>query len=1263
MFKVECPGCQAAYQVDERRVAPTGMKMRCPKCGQTFEVQPPDEARMPGVSGAALGITAAKKGAASDADLPSRPKAPDPGLPAPVRKGPPPVPTRDKPQSPPARPAPADDAAADLPAVARPSADLPAPRPRPPVPTRAERVPAKVGADSAELPATIARKPEADLPARAPAPRGAADLPTRSQPNLPSPRKDSGTVGLPSPRPHGSGANLPSPAAPGSGLPSPAAPGSGLPEKRPSGGRPSPTELELDLPPTDPSEPPPRRPSFGELELELPRPEAVVPPRAPEVTAPPRVAPVEDGLDLDFGDPSAPAEAAQPEASSQGAQAEEGGLLLSLPPEPGPGLGEGLEADPFGEVELPPPRSVSPPRGVATTETDVAEPTSTTMRSESPSDSAPRAPVQWGEVSLEGGAAEDSLSLDAADEKPPGGEEDMEFGEVPQEHAVPQATALTAQHVPVAGVPVRTGGRLLLKLGAGLFALTLGGAALSLAPSLGPFGAYFVIDKLKAGEYRTLVDATTKAARAGLQADTALSARDAWKRVEAARARAKRVPALAAYSAVVGLTRELRFGPDPEGHARAVVALDEIGDAGDVRFLPLALSARSAIDGQLARARKDLLSILKGSPKDIDALVIRAEVELRARDAAAARTAWEQVSELEDSARAAFGLARAEYAAHDQEKADQHAEETLKKNPEHVGARLLRARIASEERAREADAITWLTSVVADARRASPQELVSAHTLLGDIHLERSRISKAEDAYIKALKIDPKAARALTGLGDTLYRAGRFSEAQARFEAGVQADPDDLTAKVGVARSKLMLERVEEARTSLAKLKGAHPDSVLVAYWYGRSLEALGSREEAEKAYQSVLEKGKPTDPLLVDVYVGLAMLQNQQGQADKAEKTLARAREKLPESATIHRALGEVATAQGRYAEARTELERALSLDAEDLGARFHLAVALRRDDKLDDARRVFDQVAKVDPEYPGLALERGMLYEASGHTQEALRAYEGALAKAPEDPDLMLRVGCGYAVAGRTKEAEQLLKKVLATRPTSAETHHCLGRALLMEGSRLADALRILERAADLDPHRAEYHLYAGWAANEAGNVAKAERSLQKALELDQGLADAYWQRGVLRERQGAVRDAVADLKKALELRPSRHEAHAALADAYYDLGREPEALSEWKLAVSAFPDNGTWHFRYGKLLAANHMNDAAEHELSRALDLAEKTAEPERWLWEAHHLLARAIGLRAQAVPHWEAFLKLGPHESPYRAEAKAALDKLGHPWTQN
>jgi tetratricopeptide (TPR) repeat protein len=916
------------------------------------------------------------------------------------------------------------------------------------------------------------------------------------------------------------------------------------------------------------------------------------------------------------------------------------------------------EPDPFGEAELPPPRSLRDAESKASLQPPAAA--GNIVRQEGGGTS-------YGEVNLGGDSEELSLEGPSRVTADARGSEDMEFEAVPQEKGksqvsdprqLPQPQPQPQPQLAEQGARKRTG----IKVFAGICVALASGGALALDPDIGPFGAHWIVDQARAGEYDVLIRDTTQRARRRFGADTAPEATRAWNDADQARASAKRLKPLSTHAAFVGYLRELRFGSAPEIHARAGVLLDEIDAEANVPYYALARAARAATEGQLARARQSLVALLASERNNVDALVVSGEVELRARDTKAALEAWDAVAKLERSARAVFGLARAQYWAGDVANAEVHAKETLAKNPSHVGARILLARIASVRNQQELS-IQALESVTQERALASAEELVNAYTLLGDVHLSRSRISRAEGAYGAALKLDPKAPGALSGLGEALFRAGRYSEAQARFEASAQADPDDLAAKVGVAKSKLLLERLDEAKDSLTKLREAHPKSVLAAYWHGRVLEALGEREPAATAYRTAIEQKVETDPMLVEAYVALALLENQQGKAEAALATLNAARKRFPRTPAIHRALGEVALTQGRYVEAKSEFEQALALNADDLATRFRLGTALRRDGKFDEAVKVFDDVAAVDAEFPGLALERGLLFEAAGKTEEALKQYEGARAKAPDDPDLLLRVGCGYASAGRTKEAEELLRKVLALRPTSAETQHCLGRALLAEGSRLADALRLLERAAELDPHRAEYYLYVGWAANEAGNVAKAQRALDEAIKLDQGLADAYWQRGVLRSRQGAVKDAVSDLTRALVLRPTRYEAHAALADAYYDLGREPLALEEWGKAVRAKSDNATWRFRYGKLLAANHRSEAAKVELSRALELAEQNPKGERWLWEAHHLLARVLGPRPESVPHWEAFLKLGPLDSPYRAEAKAILERLGRPWTGN
>ncbi len=868
--------------------------------------------------------------------------------------------------------------------------------------------------------------------------------------------------------------------------------------------------------------------------------------------------------------------------------------------------------------------------------------------------------TDFGEVNLDmGGGGE--VSLDAEGPGPARSEDDMEFGGIPQElPGGPQASGAPRGIAPIQLAPPPAKKRVGLRaIAAGVVVFVVGGAALSLVPDVGPFGAYWILDKLQSGEHERLLEDTKTRTRELLGKDTSADAKKALALVADARKKARRLPALPAYAAYVAYIAELRFGTNPEESARAKVLLDELVEVKDLKELDLARAAQQAAGGQADRARQMLQGIKSQGNAPVDALVLEGEMELGARDAAAAERAWQAAEAIEKSPRTAFGLARAKRAAGALLEAKKFAQSARERNADHVGAKLLVADVIWRTERKEDEALKLAEDVTKKAELASNGERVQAFTLLGEIHLTRSRISHAETAYAEALKIDPKAAEALAGLGDALFRSGRFSEALARFEAGTQADPESVNAKVGVAKSMLALERLQDANAMTKKLLAANPKSMRVFYWHGRVQEAMGARKEATEAYRKAIEFGGK-DAEVVDAYIALALLENQAGQVEEAQKILGEAKEKLPETAALHVAFGDLAMTQGRYADAITELSAALKLDTDDVGAKFRLGVAHRKEKQFDAAGKYFDEVAKVDKEYPGLALERGLLFEASGKTEEALKAYEGALKRAPKDPDLMLRVGCGYAASGQGKKAEPLLRKVLHQRPSSAESHHCLGRALLVGGSNLAEALKTLERASDLDPNRAEYHMFVGWAAIEAGRMGRAESALKRALELDQGLADAYWQRGVLKHRGGAVRDAVKDLTKALELKPSRFEAHAALADTYADMGREADAITEWQKAIAADGENPTWRYRYGRLLVDNRRPAEAQEQLGKAIELGEKLDPRPRWMWEAHHRMARALGRSPAAAKHWQEFLKLGPRDSPYRDEAIKELAALGKPW---
>jgi len=1306
MLKVECEGCGSPYKVDDRRVPPAGLKMRCPKCGATFVVrkdagaaEPPAPAPAPAPAAPAAPSlrTAQQKrtmlgvgGLNGPPVIPSGdappPPADEPGLPA-VAAGLPmakPAPARPKPPPPPAAhvpPPPLDmmegfgsldlglpEEAADLPAVA-PEAGLPAlrkapppppPRPAAPKPPPAARPPAL---DFGELDLPVVSD-GAGLPVAAKTKGGGADLPSLANPRADFPSPARGVADFPSPAridlPTSKSARQITGAALGFGEPDlpilanvPAvAPHTGGGDFGDSFGEldlplavdgqrdlPIATERDLHLPIASDSLPIAtdqnrHLPARVDADRHLPAP-----------TAADRHLPVPAGIGMDAEEFDVTAESGDdvwPKAPPVPGRVTQ--KLGSQPPMP-PGMdpeivrqaGGGIS---FGEVDL----GADPNAGASA---DV------------------------------GGGGHIAGQVPEFGERPMGGssEEDMEFGAIPQEAPGPAPAATAAViEVGAAPAPVRGAGgpgsqvelphkrsKSVKYLAVGLIAVVGLGAGLAATP-YGAFGMHVINDALHSKDNARLLQTNIEQSRKAFGDDTIEGATKAIESFDHAVAQAPRLAPMAAYAAFVGYMREVRFGADPAVHAHSNALLAQATKLSATSdHIALARAAEAVTQGQIAKARADIASLTRKNPEDVDVAILAGELEALAGDHKAALEAWNRAAQLEASPRTAFGRARTRYQLRDYEKAKQETQSVLDRSKQHIGATILMVRILRKT-GEDNKALGMLEALLKPGKDKAPGaskgEQVAAQTLLGQINLSHSRMSLSEAAFAEALKLDPKDAEALCGFGEVLFREGRFAEALARYEAAMQANAENVIARVGAAKTKIALERLQDAKEILRKLRESRPADPQVAYWLARVEQALGNKAEVEKILSDAIARAQGGEHV-IDLYVALSQHLASVGRTQEADAKIAEARQKLPDSTELRKALGDVHLAAGRLTEAKTEFETVLERDANDLYALFNMGVTMRRLGKFEEAQGIFDKVSGIDKNYPGLALERGVLFETSGQAQRALEMYQEALVKAPNDPDLMLRVGSAQVAAGHANQAEETLRKVLTARPNSAEANHYLGRALLLRGTNLAEALQKLQRAAEIDPNRAEYWLFIGWAANDAGQPQAAQDALRKALELDKSLADAYWQRGVLARRQGAVRDAERDLLKALELKPSRYEAHATLAEVYEETRRWDAAQGSWRKAIAGDPGKAFWHYKLGRLLYTNGNRVEAGDEIAKAVEIALKDARP-NWLWEAYMILGdanRASGKRQQAIDYYQEFLKLAPPDSPYRAEVKKALASLG------
>ncbi|HEV3192103.1 MAG TPA: tetratricopeptide repeat protein, partial [Polyangiaceae bacterium] len=655
---------------------------------------------------------------------------------------------------------------------------------------------------------------------------------------------------------------------------------------------------------------------------------------------------------------------------------------------------------------------------------------------------------------------------------------------------------------------------------------------------------------------------------------------------------------------------------------------------------------------------------------------LQGDLELAARDGTAAVRAFKHALDLSNDARAHFGLARAYDLLGDAANSKKEIDATLATSPTHAGALTLRAWRASGV----VDPMQALADIAlvldGPARsKASPNELSQAYAAKAWVNLERGRTNDAREAFGQAVKLNPSNVEALSGEGKLLMDDGRYAEALARFDTAMQLDPTSPQAIANDAEAKLSLERLADAKQQLVSSRDRYPKSISILLVLGKVEHHLGNNEAAEADLRAAISIVDPHRADAVLPYVALSELMSARGRLSDARATLEEARKKLTPSSTLERALGEVSELLGDSDGAMAHFKAAVERDPRDLKAHFRLAVALRKARRLDAASAELDRVAAVDSQYPGLLLERGLLFEESGDIDKAIVEFKAALARAPEDPDLQLRVGAAYVVIGMPDDALPMLRKVLEKRSTSAEAHHYIGRAYMLRGGpSMADALHYLKRAVELDPNRAEFHVYLARAANESmpAQLELARDEIDRALTIDKLSADAYWQRGVLERMEGAVDDAMKDEKHALQLRPSRYEAHATLAECYEDRNDGVQALAEWARAIAgdgnASGPNGQvphpyWRYRYGKLLMETGARPAALAQLLPAAVTAEKMEVRPGWLAPLEFLSAEALrstGRKADAVEHYKRFLEIAPISSPDRLDAQRMLQQLtgGH-----
>jgi predicted Zn-dependent protease len=236
----------------------------------------------------------------------------------------------------------------------------------------------------------------------------------------------------------------------------------------------------------------------------------------------------------------------------------------------------------------------------------------------------------------------------------------------------------------------------------------------------------------------------------------------------------------------------------------------------------------------------------------------------------------------------------------------------------------------------------------------------------------------------------------------------------------------------------------------------------------------------------------------------------------------------------------GQLFYLQGRVSDAAASYARVVELDPDNEDARLRLSTVLLETNRGGEAYPHLEYLRRAVPDDPRVLVRLAQCRLAMGQTDEGRRLLDGVLASNPHYPDALAARGKLAMEDGDMAAAEGWLREAVARDPGANETRYHLYRCLVAlgkdkEAKEEQKRLDVLEEdlkglqeliggKMQQTPNDPALHTRAGVIALRAGAVADGVRWLESALELDPNYAPAH-------QALAAYYEQVGDRSRAAE------------------------------------------------------------------------------------------------------------------------------------
>jgi len=418
--------------------------------------------------------------------------------------------------------------------------------------------------------------------------------------------------------------------------------------------------------------------------------------------------------------------------------------------------------------------------------------------------------------------------------------------------------------------------------------------------------------------------------------------------------------------------------------------------------------------------------ILKKSPHDAEALVLRGQIQLRRHNLADAISTLQGA--LKDSLENAtghyqLGLAFAENGNIAQ--AETEWREAVRIRPAFHEAWLSLAASAAQR----AD---WRTlEELSDQLKKNAPNVAEGYLYHATARLNQGDATSAEADLIHLQQIAPLSPLYYVKMGELRLVQHRQAESESFFRQALTHDPDSLEAIRGIVQIDLLKNKTVEALKFVHEQTVRSPNSPGLFLLQAELQWHAKQQQQAEESLSRVLD----LDSKSTAAYALRAQIQIAQGQTEKAIATYQRAIELAPLDIRLQMALGGLYETLGNWQDAQSTYQKLLAIQPENALASNNLAYLMLEHGGSPTVALTLAQTARKGlPNLPNSADTLGWAYYYNGAFSAAAPLFEEAAKKVPNNQSYHYHLGLTYEKLGDSTRARAELEKVISISPNSA-------------------------------------------------------------------------------------------------------------------------------------------------------------------------------------------------------------------------------------